>query len=186
VQERDLVILVDDELELRLLVEEHAEPVYAAVDANREHLRRFLPFPDTSESPDDTLEFINSSLEGWDKGTCAQMGVWYRDRAVGCLGTVSITRAHDAAEIGYWLVADLQGRGIMTRSCQAFIDYLFDQRGIHRIVIRTDPDNVRSRALAERLGFTYEGLQREACKVREGYHDLQQYAMLVHQWNSSR
>jgi ribosomal-protein-serine acetyltransferase len=184
--EHDLRISVDEDTELRLLREGHAEEVYAAVDANRDHLRRFLPFPDSSRSPADTLEFIMSSLEGWERGTCIQMGIWHRGEVAGCLGTVHINREHDAAELGYWLVEGLQGRGIMTRCCSAFLDHLVDQRSIHRLVIRTDVTNARSQALAERLGFVFEGIQREACKVREEYHDLREYAILAQEWRDRR
>jgi ribosomal-protein-serine acetyltransferase len=182
----DLAIKVDDDTELLLLREEDAEAVYAEVDSNREHLRRFLPFVDPSQSPADTLDFIRQSREGWAKGDVVQTGVWYMGEVAGCLGTASINRQHDEAEIGYWLAERFQGRGLMTRSCHALIGYLFKEREFHRIVIRTDVENTRSRALAERLGFTFEGIQREACKLRGDYHDLMHYSLLSPEWQPER
>jgi ribosomal-protein-serine acetyltransferase len=181
-KDRDLRIPVDEGLELRLLVEEDAEVVYAEVVANREHLRRFLPFPDTTKSPDDTLRFITDSLAGWERGDIVQVGIWRDGEFVGGLGTAHISPEHDAVEIGYWLVKRLEGKGVMHRSCMAFLGYLFRERGFHRVVIRTVRENVRSQALASRLGFTYEGVQREACKHQDGYHDLLSFSMLAHEW----
>lgn len=180
--EPELVIPVDDRTELRLLREEDAEPLYAAVDADRDHLRPFLPFPDKSHSPSDTLEFITATREGWTRGDTVQMGIWHDGRAVGCVGTVNPQREHDALELGYWIVEGLEGRGLMHSCCRALIDHLLRERGVHRIVIRTDPLNRRSQRLAERLGFTFEGVQREACKLQGEYRDLRAYSLLANEW----
>lgn len=179
----ELVIRVDESTELRLLREEDAEALYAAVDADREHLRAFLPFPDKSQSPADTLEFIRTTMEGWRRGDTVQMGIWHEGRPVGCLGTINPQREHDALELGYWIVEGLEGRGMMQRCCRVLIDHLFKERGIHRITIRTDPLNLRSQRLAERLGFTFEGVQREACKLRDDYRDLRVYSLLSNEWS---
>ena len=60
-------------------------------------------------------------------------------------------------EIGYWLAEHHAGRGVMTRCCLAVIDYGIGELGLHRIQILADALNRRSRAVAERLGFTLEG-----------------------------
>jgi RimJ/RimL family protein N-acetyltransferase len=41
---------------------------------------------------------------------------------------------------------------------------------------------VRSRALAERLGFSYEGTLRKALRLSDGYHDDAVYAVLAEEW----
>jgi ribosomal-protein-serine acetyltransferase len=87
-----------------------------------------------------------------------------------------------AGEIGYWLAEDMQGHGIITRSCRALLDYAFNDRGMNRIQIRAATDNTRSWAIAERLGFTYEGIQRQAGFASRGFHDLAVYSMLAHEW----
>ena len=182
VEDKDLRIPVDEGLELRLLVDEDTQAVYDQVVANREHLRRFLPFPDTTRAPADTLRFITDSLAGWERGDVIQMGIWKDGEFAGGLGTAHISLEHDAVEIGYWIVKRLEGQGVMFRCGRAFLDYLFHDRGFHRVVIRTVRDNVRSQALARRLGFTYDGVQREACKHQDGYHDLLSFSMLAQEW----
>ena len=56
-------------------------------------------------------------------------------------------------EVGYWLRADAEGRGIMTAAVRRVTRIAFEVDGAERVVIRCHPDNVRSAAVPERLGF---------------------------------
>lgn len=66
---------------------------------------------------------------------------------------------YDSLELGYFLGREEWGKGYAAEACQAVIDDAFAQ-GIHRIWAQCDPDNLRSRRLLERLGFTLEGTLR--------------------------
>ena len=55
----------------------------------------------------------------------------------------------------------------MTSSCAALLDYLFGELELHRVTIQCGTGNRRSCAIPERLGFTREGMLREA-EVAEG------------------
>ncbi|MFW5968756.1 MAG: RimJ/RimL family protein N-acetyltransferase, partial [Persicimonas sp.] len=56
---------IDDDLELRLHEEHHAEEMYALVDKNRAHIGRWLPFVDYTDAVSDTLEFIRGARKRW-------------------------------------------------------------------------------------------------------------------------
>src|SRR6185503_18828974 len=83
----------------------------------------------------------------------------YRGTVVGGTG-VRFSRPNAKAEIGYWLSADAVGHGIVTRSTKALTTAAFADLGLRRVSIRAAVDNVRSRAVPERLGFGYEGVLR--------------------------
>jgi ribosomal-protein-serine acetyltransferase len=85
-------------------------------------------------------------------------------------------------ELGYWIGREHEGSGLVTRACAAMIDLAFGELGVHRIVIRAGVDNVRSRAIPERLGFTLEGVHRGEGKGAEGFHDLCVYGLLEDEW----
>jgi ribosomal-protein-serine acetyltransferase len=53
------------------------------------------------------------------------------------------------------------------------------------VTIRVAPDNARSRAIPERLGFTEEGVMREAGRSALGHHDLVVYGLLDREWHPS-
>ena len=63
-------------------------------------------------------------------------------------------------EIGYWCRTAYAGHGYVTESTRAITAFGFDVLKARRIVIRADTRNMRSRAVAERCGFTLEGILR--------------------------
>ncbi len=181
----DLRIRIDEGTELRLLREEDAEVLFAVVDANRDHLRRYLSWVDVNTRPEDTLIFIREGLLRFSRGLAIQMAIWLDGQPVGCVGTAAVDRENGMIEIGYWLAHEFEGTSLMHRCCVAFIDHLITAEGLNRIVIRASLDNARSRALAERLGFTQEGIQREGYLLHGSYVDTMMYSMLSREWREA-
>jgi RimJ/RimL family protein N-acetyltransferase len=79
---------------------------------------------------------------------------------VGASGLHSIDWALRRFEIGYWRRFGLQGQGIATEAVRALNRLAFDRLDARRVEIRMDDDNVASSKVAERAGFTFEGLLR--------------------------
>jgi len=86
-------------------------------------------------------------------------------------------------ELGYWLDPEHRGRGIVTRSTARLTDYAFTDQDCNRVVLHCAVGNVKSRAVAERLGFVQEGILREAEWLNDHYVDLVVYSMLKSQWH---
>ncbi|MEZ4707457.1 MAG: GNAT family protein [Caldilineaceae bacterium] len=93
-------------------------------------------------------------------------------------------RRGQQAEIGYTLAGAFQGQGYATEAITRLLQYLFDERGLHRVHASCDTQNTASIRLLERLG-----LRREAHFV-ENYWDNGQwtseylYAMLAREWKA--
>jgi ribosomal-protein-serine acetyltransferase len=83
------------------------------------------------------------------------------------------------AELGYWVDADAEGHGLVRRGLERVIRHLLDDLKVRRIEIRTSTHNTRSRALSERLGFSLEGVVREAIQVGDNIHDVALYSLLA-------
>jgi ribosomal-protein-serine acetyltransferase len=66
----------------------------------------------------------------------------------------------------------------MTPSCRAVVDHLFGTVDLHRLTIRCAAENQRSRAVAERLGFTLEGISRDAEWLYDHFVDHAVYGLL--------
>ena len=80
---------------------------------------------------------------------------------VGAAGLHRIDWAVRRFEIGYWRRAGLQGHGIVTEAVRALSRMAFDCLDARRVEIRMDDNNRPSAKVAERAGFTFEGLLRQ-------------------------
>jgi len=175
-------IEVDEEVVIREWTVADARLMFGLIDANRQHLRRWHQWVDNTRTVDDTRTFLETASSPEYLARTIAGIVEFHGNAVGVLGLGGLDSLNRTGEFGYWLAEDAQGKGIMTRACRALIDIAFGEREMHRIVIRTAGDNVRSRAVAERLGFTMEGFQREALLMQGGFCDAAVYSLLEQEW----
>jgi ribosomal-protein-serine acetyltransferase len=104
----------------------------------------------------------------------------------GTLTLFDIKPSHRTAEIGYWLGADFEGKGLMTRGVKALINYAFFEMGLNRLEIRTNINNLKSRAIPERLGFTLEGVLGQEVRLHGKSQDMALYALLQQDWRKQK
>ncbi len=62
-----------------------------------------------------------------------------------------------SVETGYWVRKKYSGQGYMREATNAITQYAFKQLKVHRIALTCDPDNIKSKNIAEKLGYTLEG-----------------------------
>ena len=86
------------------------------------------------------------------RGLQDALGIFSDGRLIGGTG-LHDRNGPDDVEIGYWLDAEWQGRGIATRVTRALTDYAFRHPEVQRVLIKHRPDNLRSQRIPERLGF---------------------------------
>ena len=156
------------------------------VDANRAHLRRWLPWLDGVKGPDDQRAFIRRSFDQAARNDGFSGGIWHRGTIVGGVGFHYVNWLHRKTEFGYWLAESAQGKGIMTRCCRALLDHVFTGWKLHRVVIFCATGNHRSRAIPQRLGFTHEGTYRQAEWLYDHFVDLEGYGLLAPEWQVER
>ncbi len=106
------------------------------------------------------------------------------DHAVGFV-SAGVRRA-GVLEIGYMLARTHWGRGIAFEAADRIIEHLFVSEGHRRVFADTDPDNVRSRTLLEKLGFREEGTLRGEWETHIGVRDSVIYGLLKEEWVARR
>ena len=171
---------VDDELELQLLEEDHAQGLFRIIEECRDYLDTWLPWVRENTTLGDSVDYIHRSRAKFGKGEAIPTGLVYRGELC---GTAGLTLDGRTGELGYWVHRDYQGRGIVTRACKALTDFGFEHRGMRRCIVRVAPENDKSWAIPERLGFTLEGTAREAGAHPDGYFDLRVYSLLRREWH---
>jgi ribosomal-protein-serine acetyltransferase len=177
-----VIIRVDAELELRPLRLENTEALFAAVERNRERLHQWLPWVGLTHSSTDVYRFITEcERENHTRGALTA-GIWTHGVLCGAIGLHRIDPRHRSSSIGYWIDSAYEGRGIMLRACRAIVTEGFRKYGLHRIEIRCATENHRSCAIPRKLGFTEEGVLREAEWLYDRWVDLRLFSMLEQSW----
>ena len=168
---------------LRLLEEADADEVFALIDANREHLGRWMPWVEHEHEPADVLPFIRATRKQIADNDGLQTAIVDPGgRIVGVIGFHNVDWLNRKTSIGYWLAAGAQGHGTMTEAVRALVDHAFDTWKLNRVTIQAAVENARSRAIPERLGFREEGVMREVERIGDRMLDDVVYAMLAADW----
>ena len=153
---RKLEIFVDTHLQLCEACVSDAGTIYRAIDLHRDDLRRWLPFVDGLHSVAEEKNFLS--------GLCAE---------------VPELRNY-TFKIGYWLLPEFRGRGIMSRCVARLCLWAFDVRTMNRVQIKCAVGNLSSNAIPRRLGFRLEGVERAGEYAGEGrYYNLNVYSLLA-------
>lgn len=164
---------------LRNLEPWNAPEFLAHLDAIREHLRPWIPFATRVVD----IEGARALLQTFADHQAADEGRLYGLWVDGVLAGGTLFRTFDVpsgvCEIGVWLGPSYEGRGLISRAVTLMIDWAVGVRGMSRVEWRTDPRNVRSAAVAQRLGFTREGVLRSSFVLGGERHDTEVWALLA-------
>ncbi len=169
---------VSEDIELRFLQVRHANELFRLTDANRAHLRQWLPWLDGTREEKDTAAFISSMQKSFAESGVLICGIWCEGKLCGVVGYNRIDRNNRTGTLGYWLAKNYEGKGIMTACCRAFVSHAFDEYGLNRLVILVATENHRSQAIPDRLGFRREGIFRDGEWLYDRYVDVTINALL--------
>lgn len=84
-----------------------------------------------------------------------------------------------SAYLGYSAFVPFDGKGYMTEGLRLVLREAFGPLGLHRVEANVQPDNARSIALVERLGFRPEGYSPRYLKIAGRWRDHVRYAILA-------
>lgn len=177
-----LSLQLSDNLQLKLLEEQDAEALYSVISANRAHLTRWIDRFAAVTSVDIAKQVILMSLQGFANDTNYAFGIWYNGELVGNVAYTHFEKIIRKAAISYWIAATYEGKGLVTESTRALVNYAFRERNLNRIVIYCATENTRSRNVPERLGFKLEGILRQADVLHGDFVDLAVYSILAEEW----
>jgi ribosomal-protein-alanine N-acetyltransferase len=85
-------------------------------------------------------------------------------------------------QIGYCYNRHYWGQGYATEAAQALIKFGFDQLSLHRIFAFTDPKNIVSQRVLEKVGMQREGYLQDNQFYKDKWHDSLLYAVVNYEW----
>lgn len=176
-------LTVNDHIHLQQLRLAHAGIIFETIDRDRNYLRRWLPFVDQTRKPEDTMTFIKQLQQNLRNDYVYT--VWYKGDFAGLAGYKDSDPVNQRTEIGYWLAENMQGKGIMIQTVKKLVDFAFRNLNRNRVQIKVAVGNQKSSAIPEKLGFIFEGIEREGEFHSDRFYDLQLYSMLKKEWTAS-
>ena len=170
-----MTIQVRNNLIMRILTPADAGEVFSLIDRDREYLRQWLPWVDSTDSVGGRERTIAKWESKYAAGSDVILGIFKDERYIGNIGLHDIKDG--TAEIGYWLAEGEQGQGIMTDCVRALMSYGFRELELERIFIQCAQENTKSRGIPERLGFRETGRKKDAENLSGNAVDYIQYDM---------
>jgi RimJ/RimL family protein N-acetyltransferase len=160
-----------------------AQKMYQYITDDKERLARFLPWPNNINSLEDETSFIRNCNESWDNYQGVHYGIFRNsdNEYMGNISAFSFIWSKCSCEIGYWILGKFEGKGYMSDAVKLLEKKLF-ATGFNRIIICFDPQNKRSGSIPRRLGYSFEGISREALKIGDTFNNLEVYSKLGSQY----
>jgi RimJ/RimL family protein N-acetyltransferase len=153
--------LADDVVTLRPWRAEDAPALVACLDGDPE-ISRWLDQIPQPYGLDDAHQYLAACRRDWEAGAGVSFAVL--DAVDGTLLASLGMRLADlpdgVAEAGYWVAREARGRGVATHALRLASRWLFRATEIERLQLRADALNVPSQRVAEKAGFTREGVLR--------------------------
>ena len=177
---------LDEHLRLEPPKLEHAEAAARVVQENLAHLKPWMPWAVDDYGLEHALQWIELSEKAATEDGTFGCVIMLDDNFIGSLGIHRLDVQNKHTALGYWIDHRYQGKGIVTRCVSVLIDYLFDKMELNRVQINCNVENVRSRAIPERLGFTQEGILRQVELVNDRFGDWAVYGLLSCEWRAKR
>ena len=172
------IIPVSQQIELRSVEERYTTDLHNLVIKNKIFLQTAFDWAQHVGSEEDTRRNVQSNQMLHQRGYAKMFLIFHDDALAGVLSFNAIEPANKTGYIGYWLDEAHQGRGILSRSLQAFMRHYVELGTVRRFVLKCRVDNHSSNAVALRNGFMLEGCLREAEYLNGRYDDVNTYARL--------
>ena len=150
---------------LRPLRADDAPDIFTAIDTQREHLGRWLPFVAATHRVEQTREVVAAMLAD---PANPVFTLRVRDAFAGLIGFKSADSRTRTIEIGYWLRSEYQGRGLMTAAAEALCRMAFGQMGMENVEIKCAAGNLRSNRIPLRLGFRLDRIEVRGEQLADG------------------
>ena len=129
---------------------------------------------------DDARASIRGLLAAEKTGSALPLVLIHEGALVGQLNVSQITYGSlSSASLGYWVVESVAGRGITPVAVAMATDYLFFEKGLHRMEVCIRPENAASLRVVGKLGFRYEGFRRRFIHINGKWADHFCFALVV-------
>ncbi|MFC3396184.1 GNAT family N-acetyltransferase [Brenneria rubrifaciens] len=143
--------------------ENDAAAIFNLVQQEKHRLERSMPWPDYEIRMEHSLYTIKANRDAFIAGTSAVYAIRWDDAIVGISSFNDIQ--NKTGEIGYWVAGAYEGKGIASLAVSTMVKAYISAGIIERCVIRASVENERSNAVAKRIGFHFQRIDKDAERI---------------------
>lgn len=180
------VLKIEEGLSLALVQPSFAKRYLEIVRQEREYLGQWLQWPPHAEDEAFFLKWVQRCLHEYADGKSLSCAILWQNQVVGNISYNSIDHDLKRVEVGYWVSAQYQGLGIVTKSLLKLIHVAFDELDMEKVQISVAVGNEPSKRVCERLEFELEGTITRAENINGRVVDHHIYGLSRHKWLSQR
>ncbi len=157
------------------------------IESDIQHVFNGLSHPDVIRHYGisfDSLDSTKEQMDWFSKMENLGTGMWFAicslDNEVfyGAGGINDLNKEHNKGEIGFWLLPEFWGQGIMSEAIPPICEYGFESLNIHRIEGFVESENINCKKAMAKLDFNYEGTMTD-CELKNGkYISLDIYSKI--------
>ena len=160
-----------------------------AVRASLPELNQWLPWARLEYEHADSNAFIRECIQSWKEDRAWDYSIRWKDdpdRHIGSVSMWTVSKLGKIAEFGYWVRTDEASKGVTTESVGRLLEEAFGPLGYHKVTLRIAVGNDASDRVAEKLGFTREGVLREELLIRGNWVDHSLWSLLDREFRALR
>ncbi|MDQ6874449.1 MAG: GNAT family N-acetyltransferase [Actinomycetota bacterium] len=170
--------LATERLLLRPFEAADVDPVAQA--CSDDEVQRWLPLPRPYGREEAADWCLRKAPELRESGAGLELAIVTRSagQLAGCIGLKQPDWVGRVVEVGYWSAPATRRRGYLSEAVRSLTDWVLTEQGFERVELLAATGNVASQRVAERAGFTREGVLRNAGFTHDGRVDLVMYAKI--------
>ncbi|MFA9559275.1 GNAT family N-acetyltransferase [Evansella sp. AB-rgal1] len=132
--------------------------VHEAMTASMEELKPWMPFAQKEQTVEEVEQNIREAHAKFLTREDLRLLVFHKETGeyIASSGLHRIDWDVPKFEIGYWIDTRQSGKGYITEAAGRIAEFAFEEFKARRVEICCDEKNIRSRAVAERLGFSLD------------------------------
>ena len=174
------VVLTDGKIVARPCRPCDAEAIHAAVRESITDLSRWAPWCPPDYSMLHCRPWLESRAIAWAQGDEFDYAVFDESDTslLGGCALNDINRTHNFANLGYWVRTSRTGQGIATAAARLVAEFGFAELRFTRLEIVAAVSNIASQRVAEKVGATREGIERNRHVVHRSIHDAVMHSLI--------
>ena len=150
-----------------------------AIAGDDAETQKWLPLP-APYTLDDAKHFIDEIAPATlMAGTGIVFAIEQNNMFIGCIDIKRAEWINGICEIGYWTMPEHRSRGFMSQALAILSKWVLLEQGFVRVEVRIAVENLSSQRVAEKAGFTREGIARQAGRVHAGRVDLVIFSRVI-------